>query len=278
MSLLVPPLPTGTFRDAAQSDNRAVPIHRWVPWVAGYSAGFVSDAFDHYVGDRKDATILDPFACVGTTLIEAQMRGWTPVGFEINAYAALASRSKLAAPSLEPDALDQAIWAYRQEVGQIERLIDADLPVGAPPKATVPSGFRTKIPFFSSRVESKVLYSMDYIEGLNTELASIFRLAFAAVMVSISNYSYEPSLSTRPGSGKPLLENAPVVETIAAKLESMLSDIRQIDFSVASSDWEIHECSFMDEGLARLQPNSVDLLLTSPPYLNNYHYVRNTRT
>ena len=26
-----------------------------------------------------------------------------------------------------------------------------------------------------------------------------------------------------------------------------------------------------------LEPESVDLLLTSPPYLKNYHYVRNTR-
>jgi len=126
-------------------------------------------------------------------------------------------------------------------------------------------------------VELKVLYSFDFFATLSDQLADVFRLAFASVMVSVSNYSYEPSLSSRPGSGKPLRENAAVVETIATKLESMLADIRQTDFSGATVDWEIHEYSFMDEGLACLEPNSIDLLLTSPPYLNNYHYVRNTR-
>src|SRR5207244_10395766 len=41
-------------------------------------------------------------------------------------------------------------------------------------------------------------------------------------------------------------------------------------------DWSVHERSIM-EGLEVMEAESVDLLLTSPPYLNNYHYVRNTR-
>lgn len=274
---LTQPLPPVNFRDAAQSDNRIVPIHRWVPWIAGYSAGFVSDIFDHYLGDRDEATILDPFTGVGTTLIEAQMRGWKAVGFEINAYASLASKVKLSASRIAPEELETAIFAYRTEIGEIERRIDLKQKIGTGPRSKVPSGFRTRIPFFSVPVELKVLYSLDFIENLGPQMASIFRLAFASVMVSISNYSYEPSLSTRPGSGKPLRENAPVVDTIAGKLDSMLADIRRTNFTRANPDWQIHDASFMDEGLSRLKPNSIDLLLTSPPYLNNYHYVRNTR-
>jgi hypothetical protein len=275
-TILTPSAKPISFRDAAQAANRVVPIHRWVPWVAGYSAGFVSDIFDHYLGDRADATVLDPFTGVGTTLIEAQMRGWKAIGFEINAYASLASKVKLSASGLDPDGLEVAIESYRLLVGDIERRIDSNLGVGAP-RATSPGGFRTRIPFFSVPIEQKVLHSIDFIEKLEPKVASLFRLAFASVMVSFSNYSYEPSLSTRPASGKPLIEHASVVDAIAGKLTSMLTDIREIDFSKASSDWQIHDASFMDEGLARLQPNSVDLLLTSPPYLNNYHYVRNTR-
>ena len=265
-----------SFRDAAQADNRIVPIHRWVPWVAGYSAGFVSDVFDHYLGDRRDATVLDPFTGVGTTLVEAQMRGWKAIGFEINAYASLASKVKLSARDLDPEILEAAIDNYRRVVGDIELQIDGGL-VAPAPRTTSPDGFRTRIPFFSAPIEQKVLHSLDFIEELEPKIASLFRLAFASVMVSFSNYSYEPSLSTRPGSGKPLIEDASVVSAIAGKLSSMLNDIREIDFSDASLDWQIHDASFMDEGLARLQSNSVDLLLTSPPYLNNYHYVRNTR-
>ena len=42
-----PPLPQGegqgTFRDPAFADNKHLPVHRWVPWIAGYSAAFVDD-------------------------------------------------------------------------------------------------------------------------------------------------------------------------------------------------------------------------------------------
>ena len=105
------------FRDAAAAENKQAPLHRWVPWIAGYSAPFVADVFDHYLGDVEHATVLDPFAGVGTTLVEAQLRGWRSVGFEINAYAALACRTKLAAADLDPDMLEEAIAGYREHVG-----------------------------------------------------------------------------------------------------------------------------------------------------------------
>ena len=41
-------------------------------------------------------------------------------------------------------------------------------------------------------------------------------------------------------------------------------------------DWQVHERSFFEsDGLVR--SGSVDLVVTSPPYMNNYHYVRNSR-
>src|SRR5437870_12306642 len=36
----------------------------------------------------------------------------------------------------------------------------------------------------------------------------------------------------------------------------------------------VHHGSYFD---STLEPESVDLVVTSPPYMNNYHYVRNTR-
>lgn len=264
------------FRDTAAAENKLAPLHRWVPWIAGYSSGFVSDVFDHYIGDKRAATILDPFCGVGTTLIEAQLRGWRAVGFEINAYAALASRAKLTACDIDPLALEEAISGYRREVGEIEELADLGALNGHRPQTKPPSGFNTRIPFYPKRVLPKVLFTLDYADSLPAELAALFRLAFASVMVSFSNYTYEPSLGSRPGAGKPLLDNAPVVEVVASKLEAMLDDIRLLREQDVSRDWAVHERSFF-EALEVIEEGAVDLLVTSPPYLNNYHYVRNTR-
>ncbi len=88
--------PQAAFKDPAFSENRTEPIHRWVPWIAGFSSGFVSDCLDKYVTSTSPANtiILDPFTGVGTTLVEAARRGYGAVGFEVNPYAALAARAK----------------------------------------------------------------------------------------------------------------------------------------------------------------------------------------
>ncbi|MBM4086325.1 MAG: hypothetical protein FJ272_16190, partial [Planctomycetes bacterium] len=37
------------FRDPAFMDNKTLPVHRWVPWIAGFSAGFVDDVLDSFL-------------------------------------------------------------------------------------------------------------------------------------------------------------------------------------------------------------------------------------
>ena len=97
-------------------------------------------------------------------------------------------------------------------------------------------------------------------------------------MISYSNYSYEPSLSSRPGAGKPVIENASVVLPVCRKLYEMLEDIdwAQAKFGTlwrARQREAVHASYFN----SKVPAGSVSLLITSPPYMNNYHYVRNTR-
>ena len=74
------------FRDPAFRDNRSLSIHRWVPWIAGYAATFVDDVISAYVPTQKTALLLDPFCGVGTTLLQAVLRGHHAIGFETNLY------------------------------------------------------------------------------------------------------------------------------------------------------------------------------------------------
>ena len=83
----------GAFRDPAFTANRGLPVHRWVPWIAGFSKHFIEDAIKTYTNGSSE-TVLDPFAGVGTTLVEADLAGHDAVGFEINPYAAFAAQSQ----------------------------------------------------------------------------------------------------------------------------------------------------------------------------------------
>jgi hypothetical protein len=229
---------------------------------------------------RKKALVLDPFAGVGTTLIEAQRRGISSVGFEINPFAALAARAKLETAAVATEAFRLEIKQYSKWLQPIESALDSGDDVAAP-NSTPPAGFRTRIPFFSASVERKVLHTLDYIATIDDQsIADLFKLAFASTMVSYSNYTYEPSLGSRPGAGKPLIDNADVCMTIANKLREMADDVSE--YTAELSDIErvsrpdIRVIGFFD-GASGMPNTSVNLVVTSPPYLNNYHYVRSTR-
>jgi hypothetical protein len=270
----------GVFRDPAFTENKSLPIHRWVPWIAGYSAGFVDDVLATYLpsqpGKVPVGVVLDPFAGVGTTLVQAMLRGFRTIGFEINPYAALASRVKIGAPFMDVsklklliNSLDASSRTWGSKLVQL--------------RTVVPNGFRSRIPFFSPPVELQVLHILDFINDIpEQETRNLFRVAFGSVMVSFSNYTYEPSLGTRPSAGKSLIENENATAILVHKLRQMAKDIEWVkthftpppDFSTMH---RVINANFMAAAEGRLPFNHVDLMITSPPYMNNYHYVRNTR-
>src|SRR5207244_9925733 len=71
-----------------------------------------------------------------------------------------------------------------------------------------------------------VLCALDFISSIkDSTLRDIFRLGLGSVMVSFSNYSYEPSLTRRVAVGKTNIEDANVGLSVSAKLHLMLEDI-----------------------------------------------------
>ena len=214
--------------------------------------------------------------------MEGLSHGFDSVGFEINPYAVLASQVKTNVLHMDLTALGKLISDYKDWMLGFE-VISAPPDTIAPtsPESEPPAGFKSRIPFFSERILHQVLATQDFISSITEqELQRIFRVVLGAVMVSFSNYSYEPSLGTRPGSGKSLITDAPVTTIFAAKLEQMLADAtllqsRSKTLSVVPQA-TVYKDSFFN-AKNYLSDSSVDLVVTSPPYLNNYHYVRNTR-
>jgi len=260
-----------TFRDPAFGDNKNLPVHRWVPWIAGYSTSFVDDVISMYLTDRKKVRILDPFSGVGTTLLQSALRGHDAIGFEINPYPALAARAKLSALDLNLVEFDSAVNRLRKKSSGWKTCLPADTPA-------VP--LKSKIPFFSPKVLQQVRHAISFINAIKSPLlADIFGSAFGAVMVSFSNYSYEPSLGSRPAAGKPLVHDADVDQVLLGKLLQMQTDMYWLQNEMRGKlvgKSEVINADFFSANSA-VAPESVDLMITSPPYMNNYHYVRNTR-
>ncbi len=258
------------FSDPAFAGNKRLPIHRWVPWIAGFSSDFVRQALHTYVHQRS--TILDPFAGVGTTLVEAIVGHHDAVGFEINPYAALACRVKLHTYQIATETL-------HNEIVRFQEFYHEKMESGYTPWSMSPAGFKTRSDFYSPDVLYKVLIVQDFIATIqDVSIKDLFNIAFAATMIRFSNYSYEPSLGRRASAGKENIHDFPVAQTIIDKLTEMEEDVIWLQNHLADHKPKIHiiHDSFFNQE-AHLEPDSVDMIITSPPYLNNYHYNRNTR-
>lgn len=204
------------FCDPSFASNKTQPIHRWAPWIAGFASDFVRDALHRYLDSA--GTVLDPFAGVGTTLVEAMLCGHKAVGFEINPYAAQVCRAKVNAWRI-------SVQAFYDQIDDFCAFYQDKISGSYTPKSASPQGFKTRSEFYSPQVLRKVLIVLDFMQGLNSDLDDLFKLAFAATMVQYSNYSYEPSLGRRTSAGKPEIQDFPVGQTISDKLTEMAQDI-----------------------------------------------------
>jgi hypothetical protein len=265
------------FRDSAFGRNRELPVHRWVPWIAGFSAQFVDDCLSRYLpaNGKTNRWVLDPFAGVGTTLVQAYAHGINVVGFEINPYAALASKAKLHAVKID------AATLRAQVVGFEKFMKRHGTSTNGHPRSKPPSGFSGRTQLFSPAVERKVLFALDYINAIQVAaIRDLFRLALGSVMVSFSNYSYEPSLTRRSAVDKGPIEDAEVGPLLSLKLKVMGNDVEWLQEKLRKlahrPHGKVHADTFFS-AVEKLGESFVDLVITSPPYLNNYHYPRNTR-
>jgi len=259
------------FSDPAFAVNKQSPVHRWVPWIAGFSKDFVRDSLERHLGDSQ-GTVLDPFSGVGTTLVESILAGYNTIGFEINPYAALACRVKTQAHRYDSQSL-------KNELRHFMAFYHREDSENYLPKTKPPDGFKSRADFYSPKVLRKVLICLDFISTISDELiADLFRLAFAATMVTYSNYSYEPSLGRRVSAGKSEIDDYAVFDTIRNKVIEMISDISWFKSNLKNPKVasRVINRSFF-ECKEEMPSDSVDLVVTSPPYLNNYHYNRNTR-
>jgi SAM-dependent methyltransferase len=240
-----------TFRS-----NEVLPLHRWWPYVQGYSAEFVAGVLSE-ADLRPGATILDPFAGSGTTLVEARRAGYRAWGTEILAPAALAARVKT---YFELDGR-KLVEAGHRVVARARRR-----PIG-----TLPFLRETRRQF-SPRALRELTRLRDALPPEGTPEADALRVAFGRILIPSSRLHRSPCLGYRRG---PVEDGG---DPPFVRFESALGEMR-VDLEEVSSSRELWgppaTIDRHDARTAAWPTGSVDLAITSPPYVNGMDYVMN---
>ncbi len=239
-----------TFRS-----NEALPVHRWWPYVQGYSAEFVGGVLAA-AGIGPGTTVLDPFAGSGTTLVEARRAGARALGTELLAPAVLAARVKT-----------------RLELDPVRLASEADRRVRAASRRdTGPLPFlRETRRQFSSSALRDLTRLRDALPAEGTAVADALRLAFGRILIPASRLHRSPCLGYDP---RARADGPEPVERFRDAVATMVDDLRTVrrDPRPLGPPAVIRA---QDARSAGWPERSVDLAVTSPPYVNGMDYVMN---
>ena len=239
--------------------------HEWYRFVLAFPPHLVRTYLDRF-GVSTKGRVLDPFCGTGTTLVECKKRGIESVGIEANPLACFASRVKVAW-DVDPDAL--ITHATRVASDAAEEIAKNHRRLRTLPDEALDLLLGNSI---SPIPLHKTLILLDILSTNRDERFEAHeRLALARCLVSgISNLNFGPEV----GVGA-IKEDAPVVGMWLDAMKSIVEDLREL--APLQSVPAVVIYGDARYPLNVLAPNSVDAVITSPPYPNEKDYTRTTR-
>jgi len=256
------PQTTRQILDVNQIRDRDRAVHSWYRFVLSFPPHLVQDYITQFGLDDRHL-VLDPFCGTGTTVVECKKQGIPSVGVEANPMAWFAGSVKLDW-EVDPDQL----LAIAREIG--DRATDQIAAEGDNLRSLHPEQEKVILKSSISPLPlHKTLILLEQIEKFGNQRHLKLALAKAAV-TRISNLRFGPEV----GVGKAKLD-APVIESWLQVVETIAADLRLLQARKAVPA-QVHRGDAR-QLQAWLQPNSVDAVITSPPYPNEKDYTRTTR-
>ncbi len=253
------------------------PAHDWYRFVLSFPPHLVRD-YVHRFGLGTDSTLLDPFCGTGTTLVEAKKLGVPSVGLEAVPVSRLAAATKVDWAPDPGELLQHAELVAEKALARLAADGIADEPTNsAPPSVRLrslppPSAKLLLKDSVSALPLHKVLVLRDALDGEHDgRFVDHERLALARILpMEVGNLRFGPEV----GVGT-IKSDAAVVSAWLARVRAMCADLHRLR-ALNSTPAVARAGDARAVGL-QLEPNSIDAVITSPPYPNEKDYSRTVR-
>ncbi len=259
--LLFPDLLVQEVREERSStfvDNMKLPVHRWFRYSAGFAAQWVEALIAEYKG-TGEFTVLDPFAGAGTTLLAAEKLSVRSFGVDAHPFVARVAKAKLHYRS-EPE-------SYLARARQIRRLAGHFQGLGC-----------TYPPLVRKCFTPEALESLDHLRRAwerlrdDSPASELAWLTLVAILRPASHAGTAPWQYVLPRKAKksplePLTAFDQMTQTVYADMQAAG---RVTGPRAVYVEADARTCAGVPDACA-------DLVVTSPPYANNYDYADATR-
>lgn len=253
--------------------NKQEPIHRWYPFVEGYSKEFIQSIINENKNEgRTIKCCLEPFSGSGTTALELQSLGIKCYSFEVNPLMYLIGKVKL-----ETDYdYDRAQYWFNDIITTRSQLNNSDLDSVFP--TLYESENRKKWNY--DKAVGQAVKKIDIAIQTITEpiYKDLFTIALAAILLDVSNlYRNGKCLSYKKNWEAIEISEADVFSKFDEKVtKELFADIKN-SAKVRSAVLQKNKAFLFNEDSRfaindKVKNESVDLVITSPPYLNSRDY------
>jgi DNA modification methylase len=242
-----------------------LPRHRWYYFKEGFSAALVEEAIKS-VSDAQERKIvvLDPFCGSGTTPLATSLLGHHCTGIEVNPFLAFVSRVKSTPRK----------WQRPGFVENLDEIISlSETELISPLESFSTFGEREGLTkwLFNRDVLRKFASLVGAIDAATPAHHEAFTLAAIVSAFDCSNAKrdgkglrYKPNWQQRKYSGNDVLDSFKKHALV------MIDDVEKFPIDVRNEPRIINADS--RKALGDLKKDSVDLVVTSPPYLNSFDY------
>ena len=254
----------GTFKDSLRA-----PIHRWFKYPAGYSYRLIETKIRQY-GLDENCWILDPFVGCGTTSVVAKTESVNSIGIEAHPFVFEVARTKVFW-EYDLEALESSINEITDEVTEIiENGGTETVDLSQLPKLVrkcYSAQNLAKLVVIRDTIAQRI---KDYHIKAFLDLALTDTLRTAAKAATGWPYIAPAKMHQRAVEKDGLEEFRKQARRMYRDLRAVLSQKRQkVDCILIEGDAR--------ESHAEIRDGTIDLAMTSPPYLNNYDYADRTR-
>jgi DNA methylase len=235
--------------------NKTIPIHNWFKFKEGFSRQLVVNLLAKF-GLENGATVYDPFAGCGTTLLACKEKGVAVIGTDMLPVAVFVSQVKIT----DWPNCDTLLHA-------VEKLFAISFKT---PALTLPQ-IRIIDLAFPIDIQEQILFFKEQIDSFERPIRDFLMLGLLTILESISHTSKDGQFLRLVD--KPLPD---VRDALRKVLMAMISDLSVMSAFKAKA--KVGTKVMIGDARQLCLPKSfhgnVDAIITSPPYLNRYDYSR----
>lgn len=235
-------------------DNMKLPIHRWYRYTAGFSAAWVSKVIEEEIQNGR-THIIDPFVGSGTVAIESTKHQVEAFGLESNPYVYKIASAKLQWNRLTP--------------AHIREVADALLATARNTEAII-SDYPTLI---TKCYPEETLSKLDTLKRACMAMPDGVDRDFMWFVITSILRSTSPVGTAQWQYIQPNKTKANVLDPYDAFMRKVMDICHDITVSHAENSNQHAQILQQDaRGEVDIPDNWCDLVITSPPYANNYDY------